>query len=570
MNGTMAHQTMERSAQHPEYTQDLKVLRTMLKAFVLGCLGLGWTMSALARPSDELPGEEVVIQKANPRAPVRKPSSTDETSSWLAPKIDEQLSRDEVLLTVSKGAVFIPTMTEGRREPEVGVLTKAGKLVNSGHTGMRLLLDSGTYDIRVGSGTTHQQMIFPVTVGEGHTELIQPQWGGLLVETLTDDGEYFEGQYEVVRLDRNGWFGRGRGLGEERLQDIKVWLLAPGVYRLGKVGDPASSLRSFITVEIHAGELQSIELIYADATSSSDIIAGGYKSLNTRTSAGNHWNYGLRAGGNLGLISNIDESDAKKESAQFSSDIRMRARYDAPVYFGLTEVSLRDNFIKNRNSPLSVVTDEAQARSTWVRRLNTWIGPYLRGQVLTHFFPNRSTADTIYIVSQMADAAMTNGVRTDTLSQEVGGDFRFEPSFFPLLFSEGLGVNLDMFSTSLLELSTQIGLAAHQKFARQNYVALTPNTYYRNKTETDIGLETLVNARLRLSNIFTLDGRCEVFAPNAELREIQLSDLELDFRLNLSRFVELGYLFQIRELSETAANRFPRSHNLSLRFNLNY
>ncbi len=532
-------------------------------------LALCWATMTFARAPDELPGEEVILQESQIISQPQPPQSGS-PSSWLAPGIDAQMSRDEMLLTVSKGAVFLPTMTESRREPEVGIYNGRGKLVKSGHTGTRLLLDSGTYTVRVGSGSPRQQMKFPVRVQEGHTEVIQPQWGGLLVETLTTDGEYIEGQYEVIRLDRNAWFGRGRGLKEERLQDIKVWLLPPGVYRLGKVGDPANALRSYITVEVHSGELQSIELIYADKTSSSDIVAGGYKSLNTRSKAGKNWNYGLRAGGNLGLVSTTDASDVKKESAQFSSDIRLRARYEASVYFGLSEIALRHNLLKDRNGPVGVVSDEAQLRSTWVRRLNSWIGPYVRGQMVTHLFPNYSTSDTVYLVNQVADPSLKGGVRTDTTGSDTSGDFRIEPPIFPMFFSEGLGVNLDLMSSSLLELSTQVGVAAHQKLTRKDYVALSTDTYYRTKSETDIGVETLVNARLRLSNIFTLDARCELFAPNAQIDDLQLSDLELDFRLNLSRFVELGYLFQVNELADAAANRYPRIHNLSLRFNVNY
>lgn len=546
----------------------------MMKSPCLPMVLLGlplFAASVFARMPDELPGEEWTLHQAPPPAPKPEAAVIDSLAlSWLAPGIDEQLSRDHTLLTVSKGAVFVPTFTESRREPEVGIYSRSGKLIRTGQTGKRILLDSGHYEVRVGSGTQRLQSRFDVRVEEGHTEWIRPAWGGLLVETLTADGEYFEGQYELIRLDRDAWFGRGRGFGEERLQDIKVWLVPPGIYRLGKVGDPANALRSYITVVVQPGELKQVELIFSGTDFGGEIIAGGLKSLNTRTKVGRNWKYGLRAGGNLALVRNIDASDTRKESGQFASDIRLRARYDHPVYFGLSELALRDNFLKTRGENLSVITDEAQARTTWVRRLNAWVGPYVRAQVTTHLFPHYAAADTVHVVTVGPDSTLPNRERIDTLFSDTSGRFRYEPAIFPLRFSQGLGVNLDLLNVSFLELTTQVGLASHQKYSRKEYVALSSTQYYRTKTETLIGLESLVNARLRLFNFMTLDARCELFAPDAKLDDIQLSDLELDWRFSLSRFVELGYLFRMNELTVEAANRYPRSHNLSLRFNLNY
>jgi len=524
-----------------------------------------------ARPLEDLPGEEVTLRETGSALPKsRAPASPEMPSTWLAQPIDEQLARDENLLTVSKGALFVPTYSESRREPEVSIYSPSGELVRTGLTGTRILLDSGDYQVRIGSGSQRQQMRFDVRIEEGHTRVLKPTWGGLLVETLTPDGDYFEGQYEVIRIDRNGWYGRGRGLGEERLQDINLWILPPGIYRLGKVGDPASALRSYITVELHPGELQSVELVYADKNPGSEIIAGGLKTLNTRVVAGRHWTYGLRAGGNLAFVSSVDISDTRKEIGQLSSDVRLRVRYDNAVYYGLNEINLRNNFLKERGAPISVVADEATARSTWVRRFNDWVGPYLRGQISSHFFSRHSEADTIYVVDPRPDPDNPGSLIIDTLMTDYSGRFRFEPSYYPLLLSEGLGVNLDILDFSRIELSTQVGLAAHQRFSEDDYVALTSNQYYQTSTESDIGLETLVYARVRPFNFLTLDARMELFAPNAEISGIQLTDLEMDLRLTLSRFVELGYLFQINEITEAAANSFPSSHSLSIRFNLNY
>lgn len=524
---------------------------------------------SIARPLDPLPGEEVMIQESAPPPRSQTPATpSDASATWLAPSIGEQLNRDRNLLTVSKGAIFIPSFSESRREPEVGVYNSRGELIRTGLTGNRLLVDSGQYEVRVGSGAQGQQMRRTIHVEEGHTEVIQPTWGGLLVETLTSDGEYFEGQYEVIRIDRVALYGRGRGFGEERLQDIKVWLLPPGVYRLGKVGDPASSLRSYITVEVPAGELRTIELIFASKSSESDIVSGGFKALNARTAVGRNWTFGMRVGGNLSFVSAVDDFDSLRQSGLWSSDVRMRARYDKAAFFGISEFSMRDNLVKKKNTPISVDVDDAQARTTWVRRINAWFGPYVRAQVSTHFFSRYASADTVQIGRVLPDSS--GAPRFDTLYSDTTRDFLYQPSFFPLKLSEGLGVNLDLLNFNFIELSTQVGLAAHQQISEGDYFPFTSTEFFRSESQSTVGVETLINGRVRLTNMLTLDLRTELFMPDAKPAQLQLTDFELDVRLSLSRFMELGYLFQVSETDKPVANRFPSSHNVSLRFSLNY
>ena len=51
---------------------------------------------------------------------------------------------------------------------------------------------------------------------------------------------------------------------------------------------------------------------------------------------------------------------------------------------------------------------------------------------------------------------------------------------------------------------------------------------------------------------------------------MRLQDLTADFRFFLSRNIEIGYLYQVKESVEQTKNRFPSSHNLSLRLSFNY
>lgn len=519
----------------------------------------------------ELPGEDVSsgeVRKAEARARAEAP--TRRSANWLAASVEDQLARDRTLIPMGKGAIFVPSYTEPRREPEVTVTDTGGKPVRNGTTGERILVDSGSYVVRLGSGTSAQQFPVEVHVEEGHTTVVPPEWGGLLVETLTPDGNYIEGQYEVIRAERWINYGKGRGLAEERLQDIRAWLLPPGIYRIIKPGEGFNALRNYITVQINPGELSQVELIFDKATGG-DIIGGGLKSLNARVKVGSYWTVGLRAGGNVNLTRVTDATDARKEAALVSDDLRARLQYDDALYLGTTELLLQDNFSKERGKPLSVTADIAELRTTWIRRLLPWLGPYVRTIIETHLFETKPVQDSIYI----AHYEDSSGTPVRRLTLDTTHSFVAEPPLDPVNFREGAGVNVELASKYWLEANTQIGLAARQTWVDFSYLATSRENrleFDRARRTYEIGAEGTLNGTLRLGSDMTLDLRLELFAPNANLSpdRLRLDDLTADFRFFLTRNLEIGYLYQMKESAEKTKNRFPSAHNISLRLSFNY
>lgn len=522
---------------------------------------------AWAAVLDGLPGEEVVtrpnVQGASDGDATRvfrPPVDSVTGANWLAPPVHEQLARDPILLALGKGAIFMPTFSEPRREPDLAIVNAAGELVAAGQTGRRILLDAGDYEIRFGSGVSARRLRTSVRVEEGRTTTIAPVWGGLLVETLNETGEYIDGQYDLVRMEDWVNYGRGQGSTEERLQDIDVWILEPGLYRISRVGEGYNSLLNYITVQVNPGELHSVEIVFNEA---GNLVAGGIKSLTTRARAGQYWTYGLRAGGNASFTQEIDQSALETQTLQFSTDMRVRARYDRAAFFGITELFLQNSFVKRDDEPLRPDRDYLQLRSTWVRRLNNWIGPYVRGQVSTHLFPAEVNLDSVYIIQPV------NGVQ-DTVLTLTDGSFQWQPPLFPLDLAQGVGVNIEWLSRYDVELSTQLGLAARQEISRGDYLARTSTIYERSTSLYGVGAEGVLNGKFRISSRFTLDLRAEVFAEEARIDQFRLENLEADFRFFLTRNIELGYLFRMSEIDDDVANRFPRTHNVSLRLSFNY
>jgi hypothetical protein len=537
---------------------------------LLSAAFLAWLAAAPASaiPISDLPGEDVSTSEvAQSQDKVANAGKVEKRSNnWLSPTVEEQLARDRTLIALGKGAVFVPTFSEPRRDPEISVFSNSGKLVKNGQTGERILLDSGSYSLKIGSGTLVQQIRLDVTIEEGHTTVVPPNWGGLIVETLTGEGTYIDGQYEVIRMEKWINYGKGHGLKEERLQDIKTWLLPPGLYRISKPGEGFNSLRNYITVQINPGELSQVEVIY-DKEIGGDIISGGLKSLNARLKVGRNWTYGLRAGGNINLTRKTDDANVRNEGMQVFSDLRMRAIFDNIKYLGTTDLLLQDNFSKERGRRFNVTSDVAELRTNWIRRLNNWLGPYIRGRVDTHIFPRKAETDTVLIV-ETVDSSGTPVKRI--VSQDTSGDFLVAPSFDPINLGEGIGVNVEFISKYYLEATAQLGMAARQSLVDYSYLAQTGVEYTRSEDTYEIGAEATLNGTLRLGSQMTLDVRLELFAPSADPSRLRLDDLTADFRFFLSRNLEVGYLYQVQETKEKAENRFPSSHSLSLRLSFNY
>jgi len=133
-----------------------------------------------------------------------------------------------------------------------------------------------------------------------------------------------------------------------------------------------------------------------------------------------------------------------------------------------------------------------------------------------------------------------------------------------------LGVNIEFLSKYYLEASTQLGLAGRQTLAFDSYIPENDSLFRRGESTYEIGIENTLNAVFRLGSQATLDLRTEIFAPDGNFSRFRLDDLTADFRFFLSRNLEVGYIYQIKESKEKVKNRYPSSHNLSLRLSFNY
>jgi len=544
------------------------------KALILAILAIGVQMIFAARPP-ELPGveitsSEIALEQSQRLVQRLNSEKVDlyENRGWTAPNLEEQLNQDETFIGMGQGAIFVPRFTESRLEPEYkAIRTDSLSKENKewlGKPGLRLVVPYGTYVITMGSGNADNKFSYEVMVEEGKTTLVPPNWGGLVINTINADGEFVSENYELFEVYSGKSYGRGFGLTQERLNDVKTWILPPQIYRISKSGENASSILNYITVQVNPGELGNVELVFEDSTGR--MVAGGVHKMRINTGKNSYWTRGIRLGGSASYTTLLTADEQKSSAWNALGDLRLRALYNRSKIFWLTELYIRENMQwlneEKKESQWSVAQDLLQFQSSVVYRFFDWIGPYTRVNAKTHIFPEYYYVGT-----------------TDTLDASTDEKIRISASFDPLRIGEGVGLNLQPIVSNVMDVSAQTGFAARQTIRRKilipNNNEKTPFTTATNESY-DYGWENSINARFSFLRYFTLDLLAEIFFPKAKIKDYVIEELSADLRFTLTRYLELSYQQQlydrIAEGMEDAKGeaRFESLNTVQLRLYVNF
>jgi hypothetical protein len=537
---------------------------------------------AFAVPPPDLPGIEVTDSETalkQSKKLVQKQSVEKvelyENKGWTAPSLEEQLNQDETFIGMGQGAIFVPRFTESRLEPDYSAIKTDSLSKESmgkewiGKPGFRLTVPYGSYKIIMGSGSGDKRFEYTAEVKEGNTTLIPPEWGGLVINTINEDGEFVSETYEIFSVHNGESYGKGFGLTQERLNDIKTWILPSQLYRISRSGENASSILNYITVQVNPGELNHVELVFEESTGR--LIAGGVQKMRIKISEDSYWTYGLRLGGSASYTTLFTGSEQRNNSWNALGDLRLRMLYNRTRSFWLTEFYVRENMQwlneeKKDESQWTIAQDVLQFQSSVVYKFLEWIGPYVRVNVRTHIFPE------YYLLEN------TN-IREVEVSQ--GERKRISSPFDPLRIGEGVGLNLRPIGSNSIDISAQTGFAARQTIRRKllipgkvgnsgitTFSTVTDNIY-------DYGWENSLNMRFSLSRFVTLDLIGEVFLPNAKINDYIIEELSADLRIAITRFLEFSYQWQLSDriaagLEEAEVERFEHLNTLQLRLYVNF
>ena len=461
-------------------------------------------------------------------------------TTWESPPVSTQLLMDDTIIPVGKGAIFCPVMTQEEDEPPYGII-RNGSRVDDALMGTRIVLAPGTYDVVLGSGTIDQMIRRRVRVEESATTLIKPEWSGLVVEVINDSRASVRESYEILDTTSGRSYGLGQGVSEDLDEQLRTWILPPGLYKLVKPGDNLNAVVNFGTVRLLAGELVRTHLVIDEE---SGAFVGFGQVLDVRQSARSRrlgpWVSRTEISGNM-LLNYTPASQAGgaseaglAASVQLLSDARYQSgRHIIPIW-----ANLEEGLSVNRDREVSKFADKGELKVTYIYRLRRWFSPYLRGAVETRFFP------TEHRFGDPTDYVELNAKGDTVRSVQAADEIRLANSFSPINLKRGAGVTATLVQTIPMNFIVRGGYGARQSF-RRGALAFDPVSRTLSPLpEVDItGMELLTLADVRLGRYIVFDSEFDMLMPASD-SDTWLYDSDNRFRINLTRHVNVVLQFE--------------------------
>ncbi len=366
-----------------------------------------------ARPPTELPGREltdehylnymiantIVIEDDTLEQILTYellPDSNSFTSTWGAPSIATQYARDSGAIKLGMGAVFVPRMSEdGTIEPDILIKDEDDNILRSGQTGSRFYLLPGNYTLHIGNLAK-----FPITrevsVFEGKVTPVIPDWCALKIEVIDENAKPIHGEYDLAQLDPLVPIGRGRGRDIDIAEEIRVWFLPTGTYKIIGVGASLNSISNFLTVQLpNPGEYVRYSVV--QDIDDSKILGGGIIINNSENSKDKSWNHNINIGGSVDFnIVNDNENDSTSNSLGLSLLMYDRFNFNrnSIEINNLAKVDVSLNLDKLNLRDAESTIDELRITSLLTYRVRPRLGPYGRLEYISGILIKNHKAPT--------------------------------------------------------------------------------------------------------------------------------------------------------------------------------
>lgn len=490
------------------------------------------------------------------------PPPTERPETWDLPPSRDQVAQDPTLIPIGKGAVFVPAMTDPRREPPYLVF-REGTLVATQPTGRRTILDPGVYEVVIGSGTLQDRLRRRVLVREGRTTVVPATWSGLVVQVVDERSEPFRGTYELVRLPERHDVGLGLGADVERGEEVRTWILPPGTYLIIKTGESYQARRDFFTVRLMPGELHRLSLVMDRETGA--LLGAGEVALAEPQTTLRNWHFSL-------LLGVDGEFNRRSDLVGFPSGygftlggfVDFLTWYRPVKHYLYGRFKVEEKQVKVPGQPFQKDQDELKLDVLYVFRVLPWLGPYVRGGVRTALLPSHLYLGDPTEVVEVNDS----GVPIGTFGTREGR-LRLSNPFTPVEVKGGAGLSVLALYSYVLDANLRVGFGGRALFNRG---LLTPRgrdaegrlRLLRRANAYQYGLETTLVASVTLWKILLATSEFDLLESIQDPRHPSLT-WENNLSLRLLSFVSLTYVFRMIYDIERL-DRLQTEHRVLLRF----
>jgi len=576
-------------------------LRAAVSMFLLA-------LSAQAGPPPELPGDDItteysrlsipedsIVQVAPPASPQSGNWLETAEKTWDAPSLERQMARDAPTIPLGKGGVFIPALAKANLEPDIDFLDSAGNARKTAKPGRSIFLLPGRYYAMMGSGSHQQRLVRAVDIVESKIVPLVPDWAGLSVEVVDESNIPFRGQYEIARIDEFEAYGRGSGADPTIGEELKTWVLKPGLYKVFMVGETYNTQKNYVTVRLLPGEFVRFVLIENNATEMK-IMGGGVSVSRVDREIASNWKYGFDIGGTILFNARTDHRNTRVDTIDYASSATILQTSwlsfrKEPMEWN-TQLKLDEgiNITKLDLSRLESSTDKMRFTSLFTWRILPWLGPYSRIETNNNLFPvyaHTPPPDSTYkhyMVILNKDSTLTGIDSINTL-------FRLQPSFSPFTFEAGTGANMNLVASRFFEArllagigfksetrGSQAGLCDSVRWSGDSFLD-TAYAHVRNKPRITVrrfetttarpeyGPEAAINALLRLGTFGTAETEFKILLP---IERMQEPDVEwtntLSWRIVRGVTLDYEFTYSLKQPPEADARKNETNHRIIARF----
>lgn len=485
---------------------------------------------------------------------------------WPAGTIAEQLRADPTLIPFGKGAIFVPAMTRPLDEPLVSVWA-GERRVAQGTTGVRILVEPGSYSVRLGSGSVQERFHTQVKVRELHTSVVPVSWAGLVVHIVDENLSSVRQSYEIIRVENREYIGTGYGVDEQAGETLPTWMLQPGLYKIVRVGETYRARRDFTTVRLVGQQLTHF-LLVVDKETGDFKGAGEVMPDELFEKKPGALRAALILGGDANLGSNrnvLGAVDGETYAFRAFVDAKLGAEiFASPL---ILRLQVEEGMSKLPDLPWQTSDDRIDLDGLYVYHLKPWIGPYLHGSVEANALETRRYFDNPTDV----DILDSTGAMRERLR---GADNLLLRGPLGLTnIQEGTGLNLRLLKVPYLEMTTRMGVGARHRLSG-HLLQLTSEpdavvqTYQLVPSIHRVGVEggLLVVARVSqwATGVVEIDG----LVPIGDVIDTVVN-VEANLAVKITEYVSINYV--MRYLRDTSLSRNNQlEHNLRLRFSFQF
>jgi hypothetical protein len=489
-----------------------------------------------------------------------------EDNGWPAGTIQEQLEEDVSLIPYGKGAIFVPAMTNPLDEPPVAIYYE-GERVTDSTTGTRIILNPGTYEVRVGSGAREQRLAIQATVRERHTTVVPVSWAGLAVHVVDERLGSLRGSYEIIRVEDREYIGIGFGTDEQAGEPVSTWILRPGLYKIVRVGETYRARRDFATVRLIEGHLTHFLLVLDETTG--DFKGGGEVPPDELFQARDGFFGSMIVGGDL-TLNHRDNVPGITPGISFSFrafiDTRLSVEIlDSPF---VLQFQVEEGQTKPPGLPFQKTIDRADLDLLYIYQINEIVGPYIRFGGETNLLPSKQNFEQpTHVVLRDTDGSTILDDRPSATTVDLS-----EPVGLSTL-REGAGINLRVLKTLWAETTLRAGIGARHTLARGQVFLLQDdesdelNRYYDLvPTVNRFGAEATLLGVARISRWVIFNLELDTLVPFNGFDKTVL-EVEGSVALKLTTFLSVNYVVRFL-LDRLISDEDQLQQDILLRFSL--